>query len=172
MNANEQKPGQQNQVASKTGRRSRRSGWPRRPAGRRRPAEARSAGAEARARWPTGWSRPGRQARSTVSPGLCTPPPTSVGGFFARMRDLDVRAHEQRLTEKDPQTCRTSSGLKGANQRSEISRLCPSFGSGADRAADAALSERYVSASDRYGDAAFVPRKAKHVRFLQRSAFF
>ena len=32
--------------------------------------------------------------------------------------------------------------------------------------------ERYVSASDRYGDAAFVPRKAKHVRFLQRSAFF
>ena len=34
------------------------------------------------------------------------------------------------------------------------------------------LPERYASASDRYGGAALVPRKAKHVRFLQRSAFF
>jgi hypothetical protein len=34
------------------------------------------------------------------------------------------------------------------------------------------LPQRYASASDRYGGAAFVSRKAKHVRFLQRSAFF
>ncbi len=44
--------------------------------------------------------------------------------------------------------------------------------SGADRAADAAAAQRYASASDRYGGAAFVSRKTKHVRFLQRSAFF
>jgi hypothetical protein len=62
--------------------------------------------------------------------------------------------------------------LKARISEAKISRLCLSFGRGQDRAADAALPERYASASAGYGGAAFVPRKAKHVRFLQRSAFF
>jgi hypothetical protein len=88
-------------------------------------------------------------------------------GLFA-MRDIDVE--RRTLTEKAANILDVLA-TKSAISEAKISRLAP-FGRGQDRAADAALPKRYASASDRYGGAAFVPRKAKHVRFLQRSAFF
>ena len=70
--------------------------------------------------------------------GLCTAPPTSVGGFFARMREMDVRAHEQRLTEKDPYTCLD---FFATEKRESAERKYLGYAlvwSGADRAPDAA----------------------------------
>ena len=105
MNANEQKPGQQIKVASKT----------RAAVKAVRVAQAASRAAVASRSRVSRSRSPGKVASRVVKAraasqisgklGLCTAPPTSVGGFFARMREMDVRAHEQRLTEKDPYTC-------------------------------------------------------------------